>query len=62
MTKVSSKSCSEELLNQFVIPLDTQTWHSESEYICQKKKNYEVSWMFLVILLGFSNEVHKDEY
>lgn len=60
MPKASSNSGSEELLNQFVISLDIQTWLSELECICQKK-NYELSWMFLVILLGFSNEVHKDD-
>lgn len=30
-------------------------------YFLKKKKNYELSWMFLVILLGFSNEVPKDD-
>lgn len=38
MAKVSSNSSSEELLNQFVIALDTQTSLSELECICQKKK------------------------
>lgn len=42
MPKVSSNSGSEELLNPFVISLDTQTWLSELECICQ---NFFVSFI-----------------